>query len=114
MYLDANNLYEWVMNEYLLTGGFKWLRKDEIDKSDISTIPKDYEKGCVLKVDLEDLRKLHYLHDDYPLAQEYIQLDEKMLLDYCKKILNQHDNLIGNIRLITPNIGHKQEHILQY
>ena len=27
MYLDANNLYGWAMNQYVLDGGFEWLSK---------------------------------------------------------------------------------------
>ena len=31
MYLDANNLYSWVMSQPLPTGWFKWLKKDKWD-----------------------------------------------------------------------------------
>lgn len=58
------------MTPYLLTDGFKWLRKEEIDKSGINTSSKDYEMRCALEVDLEYLRNLFSLHDDYPLSQE--------------------------------------------
>ena len=34
MYLDANNLYGWVMS------GFKWLNQKEIDKFDVNSIKK--------------------------------------------------------------------------
>ena len=27
MYLDANNLYGWAMNQYVRDGGFEWLSK---------------------------------------------------------------------------------------
>ena len=32
MYLDANNLYDYAMSQYLPTGGFKWLTERQIDK----------------------------------------------------------------------------------
>lgn len=102
------------MTPYLLTDGFKWLRKEEIDKSGINTISKDYEMRCTLEVDLEYLRNLFSLHDDYPLSQEQIQVDENTLLDYCKKILKPPHNLIREVKNFTPNTGHKQKHNLQY
>ncbi|CAI2198098.1 11135_t:CDS:2, partial [Funneliformis geosporum] len=30
LYLDANNLYGWVMSQYLPTGGFRWLDLDKL------------------------------------------------------------------------------------
>ena len=32
MYLDANNLYDYAMSQYLPAGGFKWLTERQIDK----------------------------------------------------------------------------------
>lgn len=32
MYLDANNLYGWTMSQCLLTGGFRWMTKEQIQK----------------------------------------------------------------------------------
>ena len=29
MYLDANNLYGWAMNQYVPYGGFEWLSKKD-------------------------------------------------------------------------------------
>ena len=41
--LDMNNLYDWAMNEYLLSGGFKWLKNvDEFDvMSSVKRIQQD-------------------------------------------------------------------------
>ena len=35
-YLDMNNLYGWAMSEYLLYGGFKWLKN--VDGFDVNSI----------------------------------------------------------------------------
>ena len=35
MYLDANNLYGWAMNQYLSTGNFRWMTDKEISKIDL-------------------------------------------------------------------------------
>ena len=40
IYLDANNLYGWAMSQYLPYGGFKWLRKNQIDEFDLKLVKK--------------------------------------------------------------------------
>ena len=35
-YLDANNLYDWTMSQYLIYGGFKWLNKKNPNKLDVN------------------------------------------------------------------------------
>ena len=36
VYLDANNLYGWAVNQYLPFGGFKQLHQNEIHKFDVN------------------------------------------------------------------------------
>ena len=67
MYLDANNLYGWAMSQSLPTGGFKWKYPNEVQ---LTSYTEDSEKGLLLEVDLEYPKKLHDLHNDYPLAPE--------------------------------------------
>jgi hypothetical protein len=50
MYLDANNLYERAMSQYLPYGKFKWLNDTDID---MLNIPDDSDTGYILEVDLE-------------------------------------------------------------
>ena len=38
MHWDTNNLYGWVMSQYLPYSGFKWLYQKEIDTFDVNTI----------------------------------------------------------------------------
>ena len=50
-YLDMNNLYRWVMTNYLPYGGFKWLKN--VDGFDVNPISEKSPIGYILEVDLE-------------------------------------------------------------
>ena len=66
-YLDANNLYGWAMSKQLPTSEFKCMSDNELD---------DWKHlSYFLEVDLEYLKDLHSLHNDYPLATERIKLE---------------------------------------
>ena len=41
MCLDANNLYGWVISQYLPYSKFKWFNQKEIDKFDVNLIGKN-------------------------------------------------------------------------
>ena len=83
-YLDMNNLFRWGMSEYLLYGGFKWLKN--VDGFDVALIYKKSQIGYIPEVDLEYPDELHELHNDYPLAPEKLAVSYEMLSNYCKKI----------------------------
>ena len=70
MYLDANNLYGYAMNQCLPTGGFRWMTEKRIQKVNLAACTEDRKKGMILEVDLEYPKELHELHNDYPLAAE--------------------------------------------
>ena len=82
LYLDANNLYGWVMSQKLPIDGFKWVK-------DVSTINEDFiknygevsDKGYILEVDVEYPKNLHDLHSDLPF------LPEGMKIDKCNKLV---------------------------
>lgn len=38
MYLDANNLYDWAVSQYLCTGGFKWFKQEKNQQNKFSQI----------------------------------------------------------------------------
>ena len=44
MYLDANNLYRWIMSQSLPTSGFKWKDPNELQ---LNNYTKDSEKGLI-------------------------------------------------------------------
>ena len=83
-YLDANNLYGWVMSKQLPTSGFEWMTDNKLE---------DWKHlSCFLEVDLEYPEDLHDLHNDYPLAPERI------------KILN--------IEKLIPNLNNKTNYVV--
>ena len=51
-HLDANNLYDWPMSQYLSYSDFKWLNKKEVDKFDVNLIAENslnrYISNCMV------------------------------------------------------------------
>ena len=82
-YLDINNLYGWVMSEYLPYEGLTWLKN--VDKLDVMSISEKCLIGYLLEVDFEYPDKLHELQNYYPLAPEKPAVSSDMLSKYCKK-----------------------------
>ena len=68
-YLDANNLYEWAMEQNLPAGGFEWV-------NDVSKIDEDFIKNYD-----ENPKQLHDLHSDLPF------LPERMEINKCSKLV---------------------------
>ena len=78
IYLDANNLYGWVMSQSLPTHGFRFLQQDEIPLLKLQELSDDAEYAYIFEVDLHYQTHLHDRHDDYPLAPESIVIDSSM------------------------------------
>ena len=70
IYLDANNLHGWAMNQYLPYGGFEWLSKEEIKYFDVNSIEENSSNGYILEVGLGYPHELHNFQNDYPLDAE--------------------------------------------
>ena len=90
MYLDANNLCDWAMSQYLPTGNFKWMSNREIKQIDLGKYKADGKKGLILEVDLEYPQELHVLHNDYPVCPEKVRVSNDMLSSYCKKVAEKY------------------------
>ena len=113
-YLDANNLYGWAMSQHLPTGGFKWLTDDEINKVDLEKYKDDHNKGLILEVDLHYPKKLHDLHNDYPLGPEKVKVSKGMLSKYCDKIAKKHNVSFGQVTKLIPTLCSKKNYVLHY
>ena len=70
-YLDASNLYGWVMSQWMPLDGFKW--KNNISKL-IENVMKsnneDSDKGYIPEVDVKYPKYLHDLDSDLPFLSE--------------------------------------------
>ena len=84
-YLDANNLYGWVMSQKLPVNGFKWVKNtSKIDEEFTKNYDEDSDKRYILEVDVKYPRKLHDLHSDLPF------LPKRMKIDKCKKLVSNN------------------------
>ena len=115
IYLDANNLYGWAMTQHLPTGGFRWMTRNEIDKTNLEKYNDTNTKGLILEVVMKYPEELHDLHNDYPLAPEKIPVTNAMLSPYCNKISEKfkikHNN---TCKKLIPSLLTKERYILQH
>ena len=109
MYLDANNL-----SQYLPTGQFKWLTKDQLRKGDLADYQENSDEGVILEVDLDYPEELHDLHNDYPLAPEKLKVNKNMLSDYCQKISEKFNISSGQVHKLITTLNKKEKYILHY
>ena len=70
--------------------------------------------GYVLGVDLEYPKKLHDIHNDYPLAPEKINIPKEWLSKYCLKIVSVHKITTGTVKKLVPNLMNKNNFVIHY
>lgn len=87
MYFDVNNLYGWAMMESLPRSNFEWVSKNV---GEILETPDDAKHGYLIEVDLKYPKKLHDLHNDYPLCAEHM-IPQNSNSKQPKLILNLND-----------------------
>ena len=115
MYWDANNLHGWAMGcNSLPYEDFKFLSKKEIEKFNLDYISENSKIGYILEVGLEYCKKLHDLHNDYPLCPEHILVRYEMLSKYCKDIVNWYGIKVGNVKKLIPNLHDKVKYVVHY
>ena len=88
-YLDANNLYGWVISQALPTGGFKWV---EVKPGEISKLAKLENKGYLLEVDVKYPKELHDFHNELPFM--------------CKKLKT------NGVEKLVPNLFNKKKYVI--
>ena len=86
--LDANQLYGHSMSQALPVGNFRWLSLEEIENFNIYDKSSNGHTGYILEVSLHYPKKLHDLHNDYPLAPEKCSIDPIYWSDYMHMVAN--------------------------
>ena len=67
-----------------------------------------------LEVDLEYPEELHELHNDFPLAPEKLAVASDMLSKYCKKIGDEYEIKVGDVKKLIPKLGNKTSYLVHY
>ena len=93
-------------------GGFKWLKN--VDEFDAKLVSKKSPVGYILEVNLENPDELHSLHNDYPLAPEKLAISYGMLSDYYKKIADEYETKVSDVKKIIQNLGKKTNYVIHY
>ena len=85
-----------------------------VDKFDVNSINEKSEIGYFLEVDFEYSDELHELHNDYALAPEKLAASSDMLSKYCKRIADEYDLKVGDVKKLIPNLRNKTKYVLRY
>ena len=78
------------------------------------SINEKSELGYIFEADLKYPKKLHELHNDYPLAPEKLAVSSDMLSNYCKKIADKYEIKVGDVKKLIPNLGNKTNYVVHY
>ena len=111
MYLDANNLYGWAMNQLLPVGGFQWVSPE---LAEVLASPDDGPEGYITEVDLEYPENLHDSHSDYPLAPETMTVPEAWMSDYQRALVNELGGKFTECMKLVPKLRKKERYVVHY
>ena len=100
-YLDANNLYSWVMSQPLPTGGFRWV---SINPNEMYELSAREDKGYLLEVDISYPQELHDEHNDLPFMCERMEINgvEKLVPN-----LRDKKNYVVHIQALNQAVKHR-------
>ena len=99
-YLDANNIYGWVMSQPLPTSKFKWV---EIDPDQISDLTTSKIKGYLLEVNVRYPTELHDSHNDLPFMCNKMKINE---VEKLVPNLRNKKNYVIHIRALDQALRH--------
>ena len=109
LYMDANNLYGWVMSQPLPMGDFRWEDCDKLAES-ILERPIDSPEGYILEVDLESPKELHEEHNTYPLAPERMMVQKEWMYQYGLG----YGVVPTEVEKLVSNLHNKKRYVIHY
>ena len=98
IYLEANNLYGYVMSKFLPTSEFKWIDPKKFDSNKYSD---NISTGSVLEVGFEYPKELCKLKNDYQLFPDKTKIKKETLSKYQLMNSNFYKIPIGNIKILV-------------
>ena len=57
---------------------------------------------------------MHYLHNDYPLAPEKLEIIYDMLPDSCRKIADKYGIKVIGVQKLVANLHSKSKYVVHY
>ena len=103
-----NNLHGCAMSQYLPINNFTWVKNINKIEERLMSIKKNSSTGYILELDLEYLKELYDIDNDYPLAQEKINIQKEWLSNYCLKIANELNITIGSVKKISTKFNEQK------
>ena len=106
MYLDANNLYGWVMSQKLPINGFKWVEKSRLSRFNeifINNYDENSDNGYFLEVDVDYPKKLFDLHKDLPCLPEIKKVNKVKKL-ICN--IEDKEKYVMHIKVLNQALNH--------
>ena len=97
---DTNNLYGYKIPKFFPASGFKWI---DPNKFHLNKYTSNSLRGCVLEVNLEYPKELRESHNDYPLAQDKIEIKRETSSNYQLKKADHYNIPIGNNNKLVPS-----------
>ena len=103
-YWDVNNLYGWAMSQKLPVSKFGWIENIFQFKEDfIKSYNEESDGGYFLEVDVNILKLLHELHNDFPF------LPERKKMEKVEKLVTNLDDkteYVIHIRNLKQALNH--------
>lgn len=90
LYLDANNLYGWAMQQPMPFRNFRFMSDDQLTLDFLMGLPEDGPVGCIVECTLTYPASLHADHADYPLAPVKMRIPYASLSPVAKLICDKH------------------------
>ena len=78
------------------------------------TIKNNSSTGYVLEVNLEYPKRLHDIHNDYPLAPEKVNIPKEWLYKHCLEIASVHIISTRTVKKLVPNLMNKNNYVIHY
>ena len=116
LYIDANNLYGWVMSQYLPTGSFEKLElhgdyQQEQIVEDLLQVPDDNESGFFIECDLEYPAEIKEKTKNFPLCPYQTKADPNLFSEFMNSV-NQ-PNYKPTQKLVC-DLNSKEKYMMHY